>query len=223
MLIKSLSPRKLLTHMIFNRVLRDRYTFKYSFMFTVPQLFFICQCLEQVREIKGSIAEIGCAWGRTTVFINKYMDAQNIEKKYYAIDTFSGFITKDIENENPRLRKFYENHSFHINSKEHFDYTMIKNNINRVKSIRADVNMYDFSKMGALCFALLDVDLYRPTKKGIKELYDILSPNGIIIVDDCNPNNIAWKGAYRAYTEFMTEIHEPINIVHNKLGLIKKQ
>lgn len=215
--------RKFITRMNRNRIIKNRFAFKYPFMFTPPQLCFICQCIEQLRDVEGAIVEVGCAWGRTTVFINKYMEAQNIEKKYLAIDTFSGFTNEDIKKENPDFREYYKNHSFQFNSKKYFDYEMTNNGIKRVESIQVDVNKLDLSKLGQLCFVLLDVDLYRPTKKSIEELFRALNPGGMIIVDDCNPDVEVWEGAYRAYMEFINEINQPTRIVYKKLGLIRKE
>jgi len=47
---------------------------------------------------------------------------------------------------------------------------MLQNAITRVKSIEADVNQYDLRTLGPLSFCLLDVDLYRPIRKSLKEL-----------------------------------------------------
>jgi ubiquinone/menaquinone biosynthesis C-methylase UbiE len=84
------------------------------------------------------------------------------------------------------------------------------------------VNKYDLTTLGALCFVLLDVDLYRPMKKSLKQLYRVLTPNGIIIVDDCDSKVKAWDGADQAYKEFMQEINQPAQIVHDKLGIVRK-
>jgi len=64
--------------------------------------------------------------------------------------------------------------------------------------------------------------LYRPMKKALPELYQVLSPNGIIVVDDCDSKNIQWDGSDQAYKEFMIERGLPIQIMHSKLGIIKK-
>jgi O-methyltransferase len=221
------TPRKMqifIKKVVFNTPLRDYLTYIHEFYFTVPQLFFLCQCIEQVRELKGAIAEVGCATGRTTVFINKYMDARGIDKKYYAIDTFSGFLPEDIEFEVSKRQKkssFYSN-IFRRNMKKWFDYTMNRNGINRVVSIQADVNKYDLTTLGSLSFVLLDVDLYRPVKKSLPELYDTLTSNGIMIVDDCSKKDIRWDGADQAYREFMKEIKQPIQVVQEKLGVVRK-
>ncbi len=56
----------------------------------------------------------------------------------------------------------------------------------------------------------------------LKELYEIMSPGGIIIVDDCGSKDISWDGSGQAYREFMKEIDEDPRIVHGKLGEVKK-
>lgn len=201
-----------------------RYFFPlYVYNFSPPQLCFICQCLEETKDIPGNIAEIGCSAGATTVFLNKYLDAQGIEKKYFAVDTFSGFSKEDIQLEvSKRGKRKGLFTGFQANKNKWFDGTMKINNINRVKSIQADVNKYDLCSLGPLSFCLLDVDLYQPTKKSLGQLYTIMSKGGTIIIDDCNPNHIQWDGAYQAYNEFMKEIQQPARVVYGKLGIIKK-
>jgi len=153
-----------------------------------------------------------------------YMDFQNIEKAYYAIDTFSGFISDDIEFEvaiRGKARKLFTGF-FQANKKKWFDGTMQQNKITRVRSIEADVNEFDLTTIGPLSFSLLDVDLYRPTKKALRELYEVLTPGGIIVVDDCDSSNIRWDGSDQAYKEFVKEIGQAAQIIHGKLGVIRK-
>jgi hypothetical protein len=94
--------------------------------------------------------------------------------------------------------------------------------VTRVRSIRADVNEFDLRSHGAISFCLLDVDLYRPTKKALGEIYSALSPGGMLVVDDCSPDDARWDGALQAYREFMSENGKPDEIVHKKLGLVRK-
>jgi hypothetical protein len=53
----------------------------------------------------GLCVEIGCAAGRTTVFLRKFMDENNIVKDYYALDTFSGFVPEHVDYEVARRDK----------------------------------------------------------------------------------------------------------------------
>lgn len=215
--------KKVIKEVLFNSRFRRYFFPRFVYNFTAPQLCFICQCIEDTKHVEGAIAEIGCANGSTTVFINKYMDAQNIQKNYYALDTFSGFVAKDIELEVVNRGKTADLFtSFQVNKKKWFDGTMQQNNIARVRSIEADVNKYDLTTLGPLSFVLLDVDLYRPMKKALPEIYQALSPNGIIVVDDCDSESIRWDGSDQAYKEFMAERDQSPQIIHSKLGIIKK-
>ena len=221
----NLNPKfvKLIKEIQFNSPLRRYFFPRYAYNFSPPQLCFLCQCIEDTKHIEGAICEVGCAAGSTTVFLNKYMDAQNIEKAYYAIDTFSGFVSEDIEFEvanRSKTKKLLM--GFQANNKKWFDGTMQQNKITRVSSIEADVNKFDLTTIGSLSFSLLDVDLYRPTKKALQELYDVLSPGGIVVVDDCDSSNIRWDGSDLAYKEFMKEIDQTAQIIHGKFGVIQK-
>lgn len=202
---------------------REYFFPRYTYNFSPPQLCFLCQCVEATKHVDGFIAEVGCATGYTTVFLNRLMDVQGIEKTYYAMDTFSGFVAKDIDVEvTDRGKKPDFFTGFQTNKKKWFDATMRQNGISRVRSIEADVNEYDLTTLGPLSFVLLDVDLYRPMKKTLPEIYEVLSPGGIIVVDDCSCENIRWDGAYQAYREFAEERGQPLEIVHGKLGVVRK-
>ncbi len=197
----------------------------YAYNFNPPQLFFLCQCIEDTKQVAGDIAEIGCAHGLTTVFLNKYMDARHIQRRYYAIDTFSGFVTEDVEFEvtsRGKARGLFAG-AFAVNRRGWFDRTMQDNRITRVVSVEMDVNERDLKTLGPLSLVLLDVDLYRSTRKALPELYEALSPGGIMIVDDCDPADIRWDGADQAYKEFMKGKRQPAQVVHGKLGIVRKQ
>jgi O-methyltransferase len=196
---------------------------KYSFGFSPPQLCFLCQCLDDTSGIEGRVAEVGCHTGQTTVFLNKYMDARNIRKAYFAVDTFSGTTARDIDFEVAHRGKTRDLVTgFTVNKKKWFDMTMKDNGVTRVRSIEANVNEYDLKSLGPLSFALLDVDLYRPTRKALPELFQALRPGGMMVVDDCDPNDIQWDGADQAYREFVKEMGLPLRIVHGGLGVVTK-
>ncbi len=63
-------------------------------------------------------------------------------------------------------------------------------------------------RIGKIALLHLDADLYESTKFMLKELYDSVTPGGIVIIDDYG----AWKGCNRAIYEFFVErgIDQPI-------------
>jgi O-methyltransferase len=156
--------------------LRKYFFPRFVFNFTAPQLCFLRRCVDETRNCDGSLAEIGCFSGSTTIFLNKFMDAEGIDKPYYALDTFSGFVAADVQHEVASRGKSASSFTgFTVNKKKWFDATMRQNDISRVRSIRADVNAFDLSSLAPLSFALLDVDLYRPMRKALPELYSALA------------------------------------------------
>ena len=199
-----------------------RYVFyRYPYNFTPTQLIFLCNCLDKTKELQESILEIGCDTGNTTVFLNKHMDFSGIEKSYICIDTFSGFTNNDINYEvNHRGKDKNKLGGFRVNNKKWFDETIRSNEISRVKSFQADVNHFDFKEIERISFCLIDVDLYIPVKIALENVYPLIVKGGIIVVDDCKPNQL-FDGAYRAYMEFIEAHQLPEKIILEKLGIIE--
>lgn len=215
--------QKMTREALFHTPLRRYFFPKYLYNFSPLQLCYLCQCIEQTRDVPGAVAEVGCSNGLTTIFLNKYMTGSNIEKPYLAVDTFSGFVAEDLAYEAANRGKQKKQLArFEVNKKKWYDGTMRSNDIARVRSIEADVNKFDLRTLGPLSFALLNVDLYRPMKKAMPELYETLSPGGIMIVDDCAAEHIRWDGSDQAYKEFMNERGLAVQILHGKLGIIRK-
>ena len=185
------------------------------------QLIMLCDLLYKTRYCGGGVVEVGCAYGWTTVFLNRYLSELKSEKKYFALDTFKGFESSDINFEKEKRMKEHEDYSeFQANSKRWFDETMRINGIRRVTSFKVDVKKFDFSNLGSISFCLIDVDIYKPTKIALEKVWPLLSPGGVIIVDDCIPNYY-YDGSLQAYSEFIKENNLSEQIVNN-FGIIQK-
>jgi SAM-dependent methyltransferase len=217
--------RTLLKQIAFNTPLYHSFCNVYSYMFSPIELMFLAECVAKVRRTPGSIVEVGCAYGSTTVFLNKYMDDLGINRNYYAIDTFSGFTANDIDYEKEQrqkspkvVRKLFS--SFDDNRQTWFDKTMIHNNIHRVRSIQGDANVFDFTALAPIAFCLLDVDLYLPVKNALPKIYRAMAPGGTLVVDDCWRVE-EWDGALQAFAEFTAETNIETQIIGRKLGVIR--
>ena len=81
--------------------------------------------------------------------------------------------------------------------------------------------MFDFKKINPIAVCLIDLDLYLPTKKTLRSVYDNLIEDGTILVDDCIEND-NFDGAFLAYKEFVNEIGVGEQYIGNKCGVIKK-
>lgn len=194
----------------------------YDYMFSPNQLMYIAKSLLDARDVPGNCAEIGCAYGRTTAFLCKFMAENGIDKKYYALDTFSGFVPEHLDYEAERRDKDRAIDQWFVNNKRAwFDHSLHVSGIDSVTSIECDAAKFDFTSIGPIAFALLDVDLYLPMAEILPRLYQALSPGGTILVDDCDQHP-HWDGALAAYEEFVERNGLERKIVLGKLGVLTK-
>jgi len=202
---------------IYNRLFFD----VYPYMYEPKQLILLTEYVKAVRNVPGCFVEAGCAFGATTVFLNKFMTGEGIERDYYAIDTFSGFVDEHVEHEIKNRGKPEDlAEYFTENKKAWFDRSMSLRGIKRVKSIQSDVTRFEFSAIAPIAFCLLDVDIYKPMKDVLPKIYGAMSPGGIIVIDDCQAPHL-WDGALQAYEEFIQEKGLPKEIIAEKLGILR--
>jgi SAM-dependent methyltransferase len=203
--------------------LRDELFRRYPYMYTPQQLHFMTDCLRETREVRGCVVEAGCAYGATTIYLNRFMAVESIRRDYFAIDTFSGFVREHTDYEiTTRGKRQAIRKMFAENSKRWFDRTMAIEGkaTSTVRSIAADVARFDFSTIAPIAFCLLDVDLYLPIRDALPRIHEQMAPGGIIIVDDCAAGG-DWDGALQAYTEHCQAARLPSEIRCGKLGILR--
>ncbi len=200
-------------------IIGDLFDYRYDYMFSPAQLAFLCEQITNVADIPGSILEVGCATGKTTVFLNRHIDTLGMAVDYVAVDTFSGFTREDLESEHALGRDYWYAPVFRGNSKARFDRTMRRNGVTRVTSFQADASTFDYAKISPFRMVLVDLDLYRPVLLALNAIYDLMSPGGIIVIDDCEQGGL-WEGAYEALVEFTKDKALETVITHGKLGVI---
>lgn len=207
-------------HLLLRTPIRELFSHQYLYMFTPTQLGFLCDQINGTAAVPGAVLEVGCAFGATTVFLNRHIDSLGLDVRYYAIDTFKGFTAADISFER-NIGRNYRYNDFRENSKATFDRTMRRNGVERVTSFRADASNFDYAKLAPFRLVLVDVDLYQPVQAVLNMVYELMSPGGVIITDDCTKGG-PWSGAYDAYTEFAAARGIDSVIMHGKLGMITK-
>lgn len=194
--------------------------YRYAYSFSPAQLTFLITCLNETRELPGDIFEIGCAVGHTTCFLNRHLQVSGIHKDYYCIDTFQGFLKEDVSYEvSEKGKKWSDFTGFRVNRLSWFQYTMKRNDCRNVRCVQTDVQKYQFTR--PISFCLVDVDLYRPTLYALQSIWPLLSPGGMIVVDDCKLAN-QFDGALQAYTEFTNDRAIPRRFEFDKLGILQK-
>lgn len=195
----------------------------YPYMFSPQQLMFIAQAAMEQSAIEGCYVEVGCAEGATAAFVNRALADGGFRKRYICLDTFAGF---------PREQVSYE---IDVRGKDkaiagaftHNDIAWVRKSlqlaeVDGVELIQADGATFDYRKLAPIAWCLLDVDLYLPIAAALPKIYELLAPGGMIIVDDCQLEDERWDGALQAYDEFVAARSLPREIVHGKLGILRK-
>jgi O-methyltransferase len=176
--------------------------YRYHYGFTPEELLFFVQCLNDTRGVPGDVMEIGIGSGETACFLGQHLKYARIEKAHYCIDTFSGFTREDVAFEvGQRNHRPDEFRGFRVNSVNWFRYQLALNRLPDTVCVQADVKDYRFERPVSFC--LLDVDLYQPTLYALRNVWPVLSPGGIILLDDCSPPPQHWDGSLQAYEEFV--------------------
>jgi len=207
--------------------LRSYLLYKYRYAFTPGQLARLTALATEAVAAPGDCCEIGCYRGYTTVFLNRHLDAIAPHKRYLALDTFGGFVAGDVAHERQARgkdsaadRRALE--KFTINSRRWFERTMLFNGITRVTAHAAAVQDFTFPADVRYCFVLIDVDLYLPTKAALEKLWPLLSPGGVIVVDDCHPGHV-YDGSRQALDEFCAAHGLGFEVVETKLAVLRKK
>ena len=194
----------------------------YASLYPPRVLSYLCDCLDRTRATRGAVVELGCAEGDTTVWLNRHMDSAGIEKPYFAVDTFAGFTDADIAHERHERAKHEEPYhvDFRLNDVRWFMATLRVNGITRVTPIEADVALVDWCRIGEVSFALVDVDLYMPTRRALEGVYEQVRPGGMVVVDDCVADH-RYDGSLGAYLEFTSARGLQPRIALDRLGIIE--
>ena len=196
----------------------------YPYMVHPAGLAFLCGCLEQTAKVPGAIVEIGCAWGCTTLFLNRQLDWLHSDKPYMTIDTFSGFPPEHTEYEATARGKDRDflNKAFRSTgvSEVWFRRAMAQAGVTRVQTVKSDISKYTFDPALRISFCFIDVDLYLSVRDALEKVRPLMSPGGIIAVHDCR--GVDWSdGARQAYEEFVSRHDLPMELAADVFGVVR--
>jgi len=190
------------------------------------QLAWLVNKMDDTRRANkkpGAIVEVGVGLGMTTVFLLEHMKLSQDNRPYYCIDTFGGFLAKDMDFEEKQRgkRRLEMEGRFAYNKKEVFEGNLRKAGYSNQVVVCADASTLDFSALAPIDVMLLDVDLFLPTKAVLERIMIYLNTRAYIMVDDCQPNSL-WDGSDQAYNEFMQAQARPRLMVGTKGGVFEK-
>lgn len=158
------------------------------------------------EEIPGSFAEIGVFRGDTSVIVSRLAPG----RRYYLFDTFEGFPDADLEPGVTEDYRFHTTSAFYVSARlSSMPGVVLKPGY--VPETFAGLEDERFA------FALLDLDLHRPTVASLEFIYPRLSPGGYLFVHDYNSPESNWA-CKRALDAFLTDKPELIIEVPDTWG-----
>lgn len=162
-----------------------------------------------ILPIKGSIVECGVfkgfgvmAWAK----LSTMLEPENLTRRIYGFDTFSGFPSVSKKDENPI--ETHDRGSLYANSYDElkeliveYDRDRFLGHLDKVKLIKGDVVqtipkfILDNSHL-VVSLLFLDMDLYEPTKAAIEHFLPRMPKGAIIVFDELD--NPMWPGETNA-------------------------
>jgi hypothetical protein len=172
---------------------------------TFERDYILWEALNQISHLEGDFVQCGVYVGEQAFFMAKHS-----EKKIHLFDSFKGATNFD-ESDND----FYRESPFKCSVEECLATLAQFNNV----SLYVGEVPTHFDKLQKISFLHLDMDLYRPTKIAISELWPNIVYGGMVMVD--THDNIS-TGVTKAVQEFAKMINKEIQMLPTGIAVITK-
>lgn len=197
---------------------------KYT-MTSVERMYAVYQAMEYIEQsgVRGDLVECG-VWKGGTAMMMAYLLAQTKgQRKIYLYDTFTGMsepTEKDVRSETGQaaIEKWKKMQKHEYNEWAYCSLEDVKKNI-AMTGYRMDNVVFIQGKVeetiprvmpSQIALLRLDTDWFESTYHELQYLYPILSPGGVLIIDDYGH----WKGAKEAVDRYLAE--NKISILLNR-------
>lgn len=184
----------------------------------LPQLLAYYELFKLVKDLPGSIAEVGVFIGNGLFTWTKLIETffpGNRGKKVFGFDNFSGY-TQNLTGHDETAVQYIESlvgnfkidYEFVATLEKLHNLDAIIAGVERVKIYNDDllsgINTFKSENIGVrLKLLVVDVNLYLPTKVALENLYDMLVPGGVLALRGYGVK--PWEGESLAVDEFLAE------------------
>jgi hypothetical protein len=184
------------------------------------QIQSLYKLIQKVIDLDGDFVECGVYKGGLSAFFLFNIISNNLNKKLYIYDTFTGMAEPNKGYDSDGAVSEYSKFKKDINAfgDEYVDWCYAS--IQHVTYVLSQVTekYLDFSKIikgkvedtlleyknlpKQISIARLDTDWYESTRKELEILYPLVVPGGIIIIDDY----YYWTGSRKATDEYLSNL-----------------
>lgn len=169
----------------------------------IRRLNVFLNAITETKRLETPIVEVGAFICGTSSLAVKFMSLSGDRRKYFSVDTFSGFTDSDLTEDITLGLAIKERNAFRSNSIEFVKKLLsVWQTENLVNLVQSDISTLNVSSLGeTFSLVLVDTDLYYPVLKSLEKFHSRMEPGGIILVDDCESNS-PWPGARLALETF---------------------
>src|SRR5713226_10632121 len=137
----------------------------------LERLYAYLDALWQRRELEGAVLEVGCWVGGTSAIAARMLRRIGYPKRYVCVDTFSGFVPTQLDNDvrhgTPREHARF----FRANSPETVRRLLDGWGAPEVELVPGDIASIAADKLPEqIAVCLLDVDLEIPVYEGLRRI-----------------------------------------------------
>ena len=165
---------------------------------------------EQLQKgVVGSVVELGCYVGTTSLFIRRLLDAYNADVEFHVYDSFAGLPPKVAQDESPLGVQFVEGELCATKRQFYDNFKKAGLLVPTVhKAWFRDLTVDDIPER--VMFAFLDGDYYRSIRDSLRVIKPRLTKDAIIVVDDYA--NEALPGTACAVDEWLAANSQSLHI-----------
>jgi predicted O-methyltransferase YrrM len=185
------------------------------FTMTSPErLIALIRSLDYILEnnIEGDFVECG-VWrgGSAMLMANALLNETRSKRKIFLYDTFEGMVAPTVHDKDNKgvYASSMMRDGWCMATAEEVRQNLLSTGIDaeKLKLVKGKVEVtLQETTPSQIALLRLDTDWYESTKLELNTLYDLVSPGGVIIIDDYGH----WSGCKKAVDEFISSRQLPI-------------
>lgn len=184
----------------------------------IPQsLYTLIYFLQATLRLEGDVVECGVWRGGSAKLMRDEIVRSGASKKLYLFDSFEGMASVDSEQDRHNVGDFKDT------SLEHVQRFVSGSQEDGVAIFRKGWIPDTFKDLGKIkvCFAHIDLDLYRSILDSLDFIYPRLASGGVIVFDDYG--FASCPGARRAVDEFFADKPEKPFVLSTAQAIVIKR
>lgn len=169
----------------------------------IDSTYELFNAIDEVKNLLGNIIECGCARCGTTCILANYLKSNNIKKKIFALDSFSGFEKNELED---AIKKGLTTATLKDFTNSSYDYVQKKIKKLGLTNFIIPIEGYfqqTLSKIDSnYCLGFIDCNLNKSMTYSAETIWPKLTHGGKIFFDDYYGNEVS-RGARSSIDNFI--------------------